>query len=97
MKKLILIDSDGTLRHSDGSISSLAIKNIKRLKDMGCYVVICSGKPRYMLLDIVSCANASLVVVSSNGSEIFDIDNNIFELKEKWRKRTIRKIFKNLQ
>ena len=40
MKYLIAIDSDGTLRHSDGNISDKTKKIIKKVVDCGNIVVI---------------------------------------------------------
>ena len=52
MKYLIAIDSDGTLRHSDGNISDKTKKIIKKVVDCGNIVVICTARPRYYTLKI---------------------------------------------
>ena len=72
MKKLILIDSDGTLRKTDGTISNRTIEIIKRLVEEGSYVVICTGRPRYHTEIIMKDAGASTIIISSNGAEIYD-------------------------
>ena len=77
MKKLILLDSDGTLRRSDGSISDKTIDKIKEVVKKGNYVVICTGRPRYHAKEIAEKIQSSPIIVCSNGSEIYDIEKNI--------------------
>ncbi len=86
-KKLILIDSDGTLKKTDGSISIRTKKAILDNKKIGNIVVICTSRPRYQTTDIMKEAGASEIIISSNGSEIYDCDkkailNSIFINKE---------------
>ena len=52
MKYLIAIDSDGTLRHSDGNISDKTKKIIKKVVECGNTVVICTARPRYYTLKV---------------------------------------------
>lgn len=47
LKYLIAIDSDGTLRHDDGTISDRTKIIVSKLVDLGNYVVICTARPRY--------------------------------------------------
>lgn len=72
MKYLIAIDSDGTLRHSDGTISEVTKKAISRLVENGHCVVICTARPRYYTKKIAEEVGASPYLISSNGSEIYD-------------------------
>lgn len=76
MKYLIAIDSDGTLRHTDGTISDVTKEAIKKHMDIGNYVVICTGRPRYHTLRIANEINSNRYIISSNGSEIYDSYNN---------------------
>lgn len=76
MKRLIAIDSDGTLRKSDGSISNKTKRAIKKQIDNGNVVVICTARPRYHTLKISNDVGASNFLISSNGSEIFNAENN---------------------
>ncbi len=71
MKHLIAIDSDGTLRRSDGTISDKTKEIISKvLKDN--IVVICTARPRYYTLKISSEVGAIDYLISSNGTEIYD-------------------------
>lgn len=75
-RKLILIDSDGTLKRTDGSISSRTKKAILNNKIMGNIVVICTARPRYQTINIMKEADACEIIVSSNGAEIYDCNKN---------------------
>ncbi len=72
MKYLILIDSDGTLRHSDGTISDRTKRVIQRLKEQGHIVVICTARPRYHTLQISEQVGIDDFLISSNGTEIYN-------------------------
>lgn len=72
MKYLIAIDSDGTLRHSDGSISEKTKTIIKKVVDCGNVVVICTARPRYHTLKISDEVGLKEYLISSNGTEIYD-------------------------
>lgn len=75
MRYLIAIDSDGTLRHSDGTISVETKKAVKRLVNKNHIVVISTARPRYYTLKIKNEVGASNFLISSNGSEIYDSFN----------------------
>ena len=74
---LILIDIDGTLKHSDGSISERTEKVIKKHKEKGNIVVLCTARPRYYTLKISKQLGIDEYLISSNGSEVFDNKQNI--------------------
>ena len=76
MKYLIVIDSDGTLRKSDGTITQKTKETIKKVIEKGSTIVICTGRPRYHTLKIAKEIGASQYLISSNGTEIFDSSNN---------------------
>lgn len=76
MKKLILIDSDETLRHTDGLIAERTKKMIRKNIDLGNYVCVCTARPRYHAEKITIMAGAGDIVISSNGAEIYDIKDN---------------------
>lgn len=75
MKHLIAIDSDGTLRKSDGTISAKTKEIISKLINDNNIVVICTARPRYHTLKIASEVNSSDYLISSNGTEIYDNKN----------------------
>lgn len=76
MPYLIAIDSDGTLRHSDGSISARTKKIIEKLIIKGNIVTICTARPRYHTLKISEEVGINGFLISSNGTEVYDNLNN---------------------
>ena len=74
-EKLILIDSDDTLRRTDGNISERTKKVISQLKEQKCHIVLCTARPRYHALEVSQEIGVDEFLVSSNGAEIFDIKN----------------------
>lgn len=75
-RKLILIDYDETLTKSDDTVSNRVKKAISKHIKIGNKVVICTARPRYQTIDISKNVNASNIVVSSNGAEVYDYHNN---------------------
>jgi len=76
MKYIIAIDSDGTLRKTDGTISEVTKESIKKQIEKNNIVVICTARPRYHALKISKEAGTSDFLISSNGSEIYDFNKN---------------------
>lgn len=77
MQYLIAIDSDGTLKHTNGTISDRT-KEIIRKVNINNIVVICTARPRYHTLDISKQVGSDKYLISSNGTEVFDnVHNNI--------------------
>lgn len=74
-KKIIFIDSDGTLRDSSGVISERVKKAIKENKKKGNKIIISTSRPRYQIIKVVEEVLADDIVISSNGSEIYDSKN----------------------
>ena len=74
-KKIIFIDSDDTLKKTDGTISDRVKKAIKENRRIGNIIIICTARPRYQTLDIMKESGADSIIISSNGSEIYDANN----------------------
>ena len=72
-RKLILIDSDDTIKRSNGNISKRTKKAILRNQMIGNVVVICTARPRYQTIDVMKESGAGNIIISSNGSEIYDV------------------------
>ena len=72
MKKIVFVDSDGTLKNSKGIISDKTKDVMSRLKDSDVEVVITTGRPRYHALRVKNESDASRYVISSNGAEVYD-------------------------
>lgn len=74
--KLIFIDSDDTLKKTDGTISDRVKKAIEKNREIGNKIVICTARPRYQTLEVMKEAGADSIIVSSNGSEVYDNNDN---------------------
>lgn len=76
--KLIFIDSDDTLKKTDGTISNRVKKAIEENRKAGNKIIICTARPRYQTLEVMKESGSDSIIVSSNGSEIYDsYDNKI--------------------
>lgn len=74
--KLIFIDSDDTLKKNDGTISERTKKAIQENIKNGNRIIICTARPRYQTLEVMKEAGADSIIVSSNGAEIYDSNDN---------------------
>ena len=74
--KLIFIDSDETLKKTDGTISNRVKKAIEENRKAGNKIIICTARPRYQTLEVMKEAGSDSIIVSSNGSEIYDSNDN---------------------
>lgn len=74
MTRLIAIDSDGTLKQSDGTISNRA-KNIVKKLISNDIIVVCTARPRYHTLKVSSELGSDNYLISSNGTEVYDNKN----------------------
>ena len=74
--KLIFIDSDDTLKKSDGKISERVKKAIEKNREIGNKIIISTARPRYQTFEVMKEAGSDGIIVSSNGSEIYDSNDN---------------------
>ena len=81
--EIIFIDIDGTLTNNKGIITDYTKTVIKTLTKKGIYVIMCSGRANNDLIEKSKIANASPIIISSNGTLIFDYkkDIKIYESK----------------
>lgn len=74
--KIVFIDIDGTLVNSKNEVTSRTKESIKKLVDKGIKVVITSGRDVAYTSRMSKEANASSMVISTNGGDIFDYSDN---------------------
>ena len=67
---IIAIDSDGTLRKTDGTISDFTKMVIKKQIDKENIVVICTARPRYHTQKISNEVGANRFMISSKESSL---------------------------
>ena len=74
--KIIFADLDGTALNSNGEFSDYTKNVFKQAVDKGIYVVLCSGRSNSDMIQKSKEANASSIIISSNGSMVFDYKEN---------------------
>ena len=81
--KIIFIDIDGTLATDNGEFTEYTKNIIKKAVLKGKYVILCSGRANSDVIEKSKIVNASPIVISGNGTMIFDYKQNkkIFESK----------------
>lgn len=70
--KIVFIDIDGTLVNNRKRVTLKTKKSIKKIVDKGIYVVLTSGRDILHTIAKSRSALASPLVISSNGSHIYD-------------------------
>lgn len=76
--KIAFIDIDGTLSNSERKISNETKEAIKNATNKGLIVVLCSGRNNGYVYNASKNCNASQYIISCNGAEIFDYENNLY-------------------
>lgn len=66
--KIIAIDLDGTLLHSDNTISDYTVDTIQKVREQGHHVVIATGRPYRMALDHYKRLKLDTPMITFNGS-----------------------------
>lgn len=67
-KKLIAIDLDGTLLHSDHTISDYSVDVIKQVEAQGHTIIIATGRPYRMAIDYYRQLGLKTPMINFNGS-----------------------------
>lgn len=74
--KMIVMDLDGTLLHSDRECSTNSMNYLKKLRDLGYIIVIATGRTLGSALSKVKGNFFSSYIISNNGAIIYDVLNN---------------------
>ena len=93
MVKAIFIDIDGTLRDSNRNLSENTIETIKRVSEKGILVILCCGRPRKYTEEISRKCFASKYIITSNGGNIYDYEQNKILYVNKMDKEAIIKLY----
>ncbi|MGT2926792.1 Cof-type HAD-IIB family hydrolase [Streptococcus cuniculipharyngis] len=67
-KKIIAIDLDGTLLHSDETISDYTVKTLRKVEALGHMVVIATGRPYRMAWDYYRQLGLKTPMINFNGA-----------------------------
>ena len=93
MIKAVFIDIDGTLLDDNKAISDNTKKVIKECKNKDIQIVLASGRSRFQTANFASDAGAGPFIISSNGADVYDLDNNIEIFSYPIPKITVNRIF----
>jgi Cof subfamily protein (haloacid dehalogenase superfamily) len=75
---LIAIDIDGTLVHDDGFLSPAVIKEVQRVRELGHYVVVATGRAAANAVPVVKDVGFEEgFVVCSNGAVTVELDKTV--------------------
>ena len=94
MYKLLAIDLDGTLLNSKGEVSHENRNAIKLAKEKGMEVVLCSGRITNSVQTISLDIGADNFLISGNGAELYDIQNEKILYDNYMNKETTLKLIK---
>lgn len=94
MYKLLAIDLDGTLLNSKGEVSHENRNAIKLAKEKGMEVVLCSGRITSSVQTISLDIGADNFLISGNGAELYDIQNEKILYDNYMNKETTLKLIK---
>lgn len=90
--KLVVTDMDGTLLGSDKKISLKNIKTISTLNAKNIPLVLCTGRPHFMVDEYIRQLNLTTPLISSNGALIQELQNEKIIFKRYFSVQTIKRI-----
>lgn len=91
--KIVFVDIDGTLVNKRKRVTLKTRKSIKKIVDKGIYVVLVSGRDVLHTIDKSRRALASPIVISSNGSEIYNYNKQETIFIDKIENEKIKKVW----
>ncbi|URZ86778.1 Cof-type HAD-IIB family hydrolase [Floricoccus penangensis] len=96
-KKLIAIDLDGTTLRSDNTISEYTKKTFKKLQDDGHSIVITTGRPYRMSIDIYKELGLASPMINFNGAMVSKPSDKNWNFKDEKQvdKDIVRDLLKN--
>ena len=91
--KCILLDIDYTLTKNDGSVTDYTKEIIKKTREKGIYVILCTGRPNIYAIQKSKDSNASPIVIADNGAIIYNYENNEILYKNEITRDILNKIW----
>src|SRR4051812_3102532 len=73
LPKVVATDLDGTLLHSDGTVSDRSRRALAAAEDSGALVVLVTGRPPRWMAPVVEQTGHRGVAVCANGAFIYDL------------------------
>lgn len=91
--KCVFIDIDDTLNPSSGKVSSYTKKVMTRLKEKGIKVIVDTGRSAIYAIEKAKEANLSNYIISSNGAEVYDYENDIIIFEQSIPADIVKKVY----
>lgn len=95
--KAIFVDIDGTLTNSNKEVSKENAEAIKKATEKGIFVIICSGRNFSYAVEKSKLANASNIVIVSNGAQIYDYNMKKSIYEENMNKDIVKSLVEELK
>lgn len=92
MQKMIVMDIDGTLLHSDGSCSKEEKAYLNHLKEEGHIIVLATGRCFEEILAATDNAFFANYIISHTGSVIYNVSLKKFIFESKIAKDTVKEV-----
>ena len=73
MLKLVATDLDGTLLHTDGTVTARTRAALTAVEDLGVTVVFVTGRPIRWMEDLWEHVGGHGLAVCSNGGIVYDV------------------------
>ena len=74
--KYIFLDIDNTLTNSKKNITKYTISIFKKIKIKGIKIILCTGRTNQYAIEMSKRCNCGNIVISDNGSLIYNYENN---------------------
>jgi hypothetical protein len=77
MNRLVATDLDGTLLHSDGTVTERTRRTLTAVEDLGVTVVFVTGRPIRWMDDLWQHVGGHGLAVCSNGGIVYDVHDHV--------------------
>ncbi len=95
--KVMFVDIDGTLTNSQKEVTQENADAIKKVVEKGIKVILCSGRGNKYVEAKSKKANASPLVISSNGAQIYDYEKDKTIYRVPMDKELLKEVIKELE
>ena len=86
MKKMIVVDLDGTLLNENKQVSENSIRYLKKLKEEGYVITIATGRIFTSILKATNNALFANYIITDTGASCYDTNHKVIFLKIFFRK-----------
>jgi Cof subfamily protein (haloacid dehalogenase superfamily) len=73
LPRLVATDLDGTLLHTDGTVTERSRRALTAVEDLGVTVVFVTGRPIRWMLELEEHVGAHGLAICSNGAVVYDV------------------------